>query len=59
MNPANLSGLLHSVRMQLRHTKTKYAQRPNVYWHNEMRKYELASEVIADYVERSNKGNLI
>ena len=54
MNKATLVGQQRWIKLKLRAAQSTYNERPIKFWAQEVRKYELALEVINDYKERAD-----
>jgi|SaaInlV_130m_DNA_3_1039695.scaffolds.fasta_scaffold10280_2 hypothetical protein len=54
MNKATLEGQQRWIKLKLRVAQSTYRERPIKFWQQEVRKYEIALEVINDYKERSD-----
>jgi len=54
MNKPTLEGYQRWIKLKLRAAQSTYNERPIKFWSQEVRKYEIALEVINDYRERAD-----
>lgn len=56
MNPPNLVSFKRHLNTKLNHRKKMYNARSTSYWHTELRKIEVALQVLCEYEEKANAG---